>query len=300
MDDGDGSLCSIMEVLDSVYGGATMYSALMSKLNTVQQGNGESAKDYYECVVQKWVKLQEFHHYMFRPGDLEYHAKNAFLNGLNPEYQAMVIHKREDPQTSINHLLITVRECEENEAQHHKSRQAEYAKAYPPSTSKPLYRTNNTDPHQRRPDNSHQDQTRYRRQDNNGPNITIHATQVEPAMEIEAKEDYIPPYIDYDNDPQDRDDVELTFHTEVYAATIRMADDTEQRDNHCYNCKEKGHFWRQCTKPLKEEFQRLLNCPKQREKELNKKGGPRAKGGRVPQPALTAVPAPTPVAAVTQ
>ena len=52
MDDGDSSLCSIMEVLDSVYGGATMYSALMSKLNTVQQGNGESAKDYYECVVQ--------------------------------------------------------------------------------------------------------------------------------------------------------------------------------------------------------------------------------------------------------
>ena len=52
MDDGDGSLHSIMEVLDSVYGEATTYSALMSKLNTVQQGNGESAKDYYERVVQ--------------------------------------------------------------------------------------------------------------------------------------------------------------------------------------------------------------------------------------------------------
>ena len=52
MDDGDSSLCSIMEVLDSVYSGATTYSALMSKLNTVQQGNGELAKDYYECVVQ--------------------------------------------------------------------------------------------------------------------------------------------------------------------------------------------------------------------------------------------------------
>ena len=33
IDDGDGSLRSIMEVLDSVYGGATTYSALMSKLN---------------------------------------------------------------------------------------------------------------------------------------------------------------------------------------------------------------------------------------------------------------------------
>ena len=93
MDDGDGSLHSIMEVLDSVYGGATTYSALMSKLNTIQQGNGEAAKDYYEHVVQLRVKLQEFHHFMFRLGDLEYHAKNAFINGLHPEYQAMMVHK---------------------------------------------------------------------------------------------------------------------------------------------------------------------------------------------------------------
>ena len=61
MNDGDSSLRSIMEVLDSVYGGATTYSVLMSKLNMIQQGNREAAKDYYECVV----KLQEFHHYMF-------------------------------------------------------------------------------------------------------------------------------------------------------------------------------------------------------------------------------------------
>ena len=133
----------------------------------------------------------------------------------------------------------------------------------------------------------------YCPQDNNGPNITIHIAQVEPAMEIEAEEDYIPLYIDYNNDPQDRDDVELTFHTKVYAAAIRMADDTERWDNRCYNFKEKGHFWHQCTKPLKEEFQRLLDRPKQREKELNKKGGPRAKVGRVPQPASAVAPAPT-------
>ena len=65
MDDGDSSLRSIMEVLNSVYGGATMYSALMSKFNMIQQGNREAAMDYYECVVQLRVRLQEFHHYMF-------------------------------------------------------------------------------------------------------------------------------------------------------------------------------------------------------------------------------------------
>ena len=154
MDNGDGSLHSIVEVLDSVYGGATTYSALMSKLNTIQQGNREVAKDYYEHVVQLRVKLQEFHHFMFQPGDLEYHAKNAFFNGLCPEYQAMVVHKRDDPQASSTQVLIAVRECEENEAQHCRSRWAEYAKAYPPSMSKPPYRTNNMDPHQRQLDNN--------------------------------------------------------------------------------------------------------------------------------------------------
>ena len=118
-------------------------------------------------------------------------------------------------------------ECEENKAQHHRSRRVEYAKAYPSSMSKPPYRTNNTDPHQQWPDNNHQDQMCYCQQDNNSPNVTIHAAQVEPTMEIQAEEDYIPPYINYDDTLQDRDDVEMTFYTEVYAATIRMADDTE-------------------------------------------------------------------------
>ena len=78
----------------------------------------------------------------------------------------------------------------------------------PPSMSKPPYRTNNTDPHQLRPDNNHQDQMRYHCKDNNNnPNITIHTEQVESTMEIQAKEDYIPPYIDYDDTPQDTDDV---------------------------------------------------------------------------------------------
>ena len=82
MEDGDRSLKSIMMALDQVYGGATMYIALLHKLNSIQQAHCELAKDYYECVVQIRVKLQEFHHYMFRPGDLERQAKEAFFNGL--------------------------------------------------------------------------------------------------------------------------------------------------------------------------------------------------------------------------
>ena len=115
MEDGDGSLKSIMMALDQVYGGATMYTTLLHKLNSIQQAHGELAKDYYEHVVQIRVKLQEFHCYMFRPGDLERQAKEAFFNGLHPEFQSMVVHKRDDPNVSITKLLVAVRECEENQ-----------------------------------------------------------------------------------------------------------------------------------------------------------------------------------------
>ena len=48
MEDGDGTLKSVMSTLDQVYGGATTYTTLLNKLNSVQQGYDETAKDYYE------------------------------------------------------------------------------------------------------------------------------------------------------------------------------------------------------------------------------------------------------------
>ena len=50
MADGDGSLKSIMSTLDQVYGGATTYTMLLNKLNSVQQGYAEPAKDYYDKI----------------------------------------------------------------------------------------------------------------------------------------------------------------------------------------------------------------------------------------------------------
>ena len=115
MEDSDRSLKSIMMALDQVYGGVTTYTTLLHKLNSIQQAHSKLAKDYYEHVVQIRVKLQEFHRYMFRPGDLERQAKEAFFNGLHPEFQSMVVHKRDNPSMSITKLLVTARECKENQ-----------------------------------------------------------------------------------------------------------------------------------------------------------------------------------------
>ena len=142
MVDRDGSLKSIMSTLDQVYGGATTYTTLLNKLNSIQQGYPEPAKDYYERVLQIRVKLQEFYAYMFHQGDLERQTKEAFFNGIKPEYQAMVVHKKDDPTVGTTDLLSAVRECEENQENNRHNQRADYAKTYPPSTSHPSYRDN--------------------------------------------------------------------------------------------------------------------------------------------------------------
>ena len=76
---------------------------------------------------------------MFRKGDLERQTKEAFFNGLRSEYQAMVVHKRDDPMIGTTDLLSAVRECEENQENNRHNRRAEYAKVYLPSHSRPTY-----------------------------------------------------------------------------------------------------------------------------------------------------------------
>ena len=228
MVDGDGSLKSIMSTLDQVYGGATNYTTLLNKLNSIQQGYAEPAKDYYERVLQIRVKLQEFHAYMFRRGDLECQTKEAFFNGLKPEYQAMVVHKKDDPTVGMTDLLSAVCKCEENQENNRHNQRADYAKTYPPSTSHPSYRDNHRDnarvpppvppgPNQYQHDNHYTDR-----------NVPMRAAQVEPKHEYDYRDegDYIPEYADYDQG-LDQDDVNLTFATDMWAIAAERADGLE-------------------------------------------------------------------------
>ena len=242
MEDSNRSLKSIMTALDQVYGGVTTYTALLHKLNSIQQAHGELAKDYYKCVVQIRVKLQELHHYMFRPGDLERQANEAFFNGLRPEFQSMVAHKRDDPSVSIKKLLVAMRECKENQENNQHNRRVEYAKVYLPS---PTRNDNYRDQDQNNQSNvvpQNQGQNRYH-QDNRNMPVTMHAMHPEPDVHVQVNDDYLPPYVDYDNpDEVEQGDPELTLYTQFYKATVQLADNAERRDGHCHNCKESGHF----------------------------------------------------------
>ena len=278
MEDGDGSLKSIMTALDQVYGGATTYTTLLHKLNSIQQAHSELAKDYYKCIMQTWVKLQEFHRYMFRPVDLEHQAKEAFFNGLRPEFQSMVVHKRDDPSVSIMKLLVAIRECKENQENNGQTRQAEYAKAYPPSTTRNDYHDRDQN-NQSNAVPQNQGSSHYH-QDNWNVLVTVHTMHPEPEVHMQVNDDYLPPYVDYDNpDELEQGDPELTLYTQFYKATVQLADNAERRDGHCHNCKETGHFWREYQQPLREEFKCLMDRTRQHQGELNKNGGHRAKGG---------------------
>ena len=203
---------------------------------------------------------------MFRPGDLECQAKDAFLNGLCPEYQSMVVHKQDNPRVNITQLLVAVRECEENQENNWCNPHAEYAKAYPPSTA----RNNNNNYHDHHqnihtcpshtlPHNQNQDRNRYC-QDNRNLTITIQAVHADPDVHVQVNDDYLPPYVNYDNpDYLDQGDPELTLYTQFYKVAVQLAESTERRDRHCHNCKEPGHFWDDCQKPLKEEFKCLMD-----------------------------------------
>ena len=128
-----------------------------------------------------------------------------------------------------------------------------------------------------------QGQSRYR-QDNQNMPVTMHALRPEPDVHMQVNNDYLPPYVDYDHpDELEQGDPELTLYTQLYKATVQLADNAERRDGHCHNCKETGHFWCECQQPLRGEFKHLMDCTCQCQEELNKNGGLGAKGGQAPQ-----------------
>ena len=97
-------------------------------------------------------------------------------------------------------------------------------------------------------------------QDNQNVPVTMHAMCPEPEVHVQVNDDYLPPYVDYDNpDKLEQGDPELTLYTQFYKAAVQLADNAERRDWHCHNCKESGYFWCECQQPLREEFKCLMD-----------------------------------------
>ena len=68
-----------------------------------------------------------------------------------------------------------------------------------------------------------------------------------------------------------------------YMCAAAKADDADMFYNMCYNCREPGHRWRDCSKPLRQGLQDLKERAEKDDKRLNGSGGGGDQGGRTPQ-----------------
>ena len=64
---------------------------------------------------------------------------------------------------------------------------------------------------------------------------------------------------------------------------IAKAYDANMFFNLCYNCREPGHRWRDCSKPLRQGLQDLKERAEKDDEWLNGSGGGRYQGGHTPR-----------------
>ena len=275
-EDESGTLEGVLYVLDKVYGGERSYVDLNNKMCNVAQSYNESVKDYFERVIAIRSRLIKHHSHMYREGQLKRQAKECFFDGLRPEYRSMISHLKDDPTKNMLDLLAGVQKCEEYEASNRRNRRNDYARAYPPSAAR-----------QNAPDGGNNRANGNGRQPYPGNargNVPVKAALVEPEYEGSGGGEYDvgdlgEPMYDENANGEDQ---ELELYTKFFAAQVQLADNNERRNGLCFNCKDKGHQWRACPQPLREEMKRYKEKLAQREHQLNRNGGPGTQGGRVP------------------
>ena len=126
-ENGDLHVTRILDGLDSLYGVSMTFQLLNAALCGLQQRQMESARAYYNHMVQITVILRERHVNRYRPGELARMSKDCFYAGLLPGNCPMVVHLKDQPHTTPLDLLKALLEQEENDALTHTR--------YPPSTS---------------------------------------------------------------------------------------------------------------------------------------------------------------------
>ena len=113
---GDLRVTRILDGLDSLYGVSMTFQLLNAALCGLQQKSMESARAYYNRMVQITVILRERHGNHYRPGELARMSKDCFYAGLLPENHPMVVHLKDQPHTTPLDLLKVLLEKEENDA----------------------------------------------------------------------------------------------------------------------------------------------------------------------------------------
>ena len=104
----------ILEKMDMIYRTSVSFRDLNAKLCGFKQGDRESLKDYYECMVDISVALKEYHGDRFQPGELTQMKKACFYTGLWENYKYLVSHLKDQENMDPVFMLKEIWECEES------------------------------------------------------------------------------------------------------------------------------------------------------------------------------------------
>ena len=262
---GKGTLKDILKALDKLYGRSASYLHLQSEMCNIQQLYRESAQDYYERLVRLQVAIQDRYPERLHEMELERTAQEAFYNGLRDEYKPMVVHMLENPGVTVGDLIEAVRKVES--IQERRRIQRQDASRYAPSTSyhKPAFEKD-------------KGKDKDRRDDRGNPKSAVRAqvTQVEPDSEPEFRPSA-------ESDEEGSADENALWRDGYYCCAIRNVDQSETFFGACFNCRDQGHRWRQCTKPLRQALQEIKDRIGQDSDRLNVFGGGRNGGAGVPK-----------------
>ena len=214
----------ILQEMDGIYDVSINFRDLNARLCGLKQGSHEPIKAYYERMADISVKLQQYHGDRFGPGELSHMKKDCFYAGLKEANKYLVSHMKDQAQYGPAQMLKEIREQEDSR--------------YPA----------NTTPKSLGSDNQHK---------NSGPNDRKNVLsekarvygiwQTELELPDPAPEEPEPP-ADSDSELED------SYDKGYYVAMIHETDEIDRTWNHCYNCGDEGHQWRDCTKPLKDSL----------------------------------------------
>ena len=250
---GDLSPAEILKWMDMSYNASVDFRDLNAWLCGLKQGAFESPKDYYDHMVDIGVALREYHQDHFQPGELSRIEKECFFAGLRDQSKYLVSHMKDKKEYSPVDMLKELRENDEAR--------------YPANTA---HRSGKTDGYGRNA--SHPDQK--------GLGYIARPTNVEPYPDV--PQDFVLNTGVLGKDPED------AYDKGYYIGVINTADEMSWRLRLCFNCGRGGHYWVDCTEPLKDSLKQAKErvnreIRENQEKQLNPNGGAGGKGARAPQ-----------------
>ena len=177
----------------------------------------------------------------------------------------MIVHMLESPDVTVGDLVEAVRKVESIQERCRIQRQD--ASRYPASTS--------TSYHKR---NFQKEKDKDKKDDHGSSKSAIRAKAAQIDMDIESDAD-----VSSDSDAEKSANKNALWRDGYYCCAMRQAEQTEHFFGACFNCRNEGHRWANCTEPLRPALQEIKDRIGRDGDRLNVFGDDGSKGAAIPK-----------------